>query len=82
MIEQDRIRFGDTTIHFEVRRSRRRKKKIALEVRNGRLQLAVPSRLTAEQVRFIMRKEAPRVIRQAAEVQLKAPGSVATLRHR
>ena len=37
------------------------------------MQLAVPSRLTAEQVRFIMRKEAPRVIRQAAEVQLKAP---------
>ena len=42
MNERDNIRFGDTTIEYQVRRSDRRKKTVQVTVDGGGVQVAAP----------------------------------------
>ena len=42
MMERDSIRFGDTTIEYQVRRSERRKKTVQVTIDGGGVQVAAP----------------------------------------
>ena len=42
MSERSSVRFGDTTIEYEVRRSERRKKTVQITVDGGGVQVAAP----------------------------------------
>ena len=44
MSERRSVRFGDTTIEYEVRRSERRKKTVQITVDGGGVQVAAPTK--------------------------------------
>ena len=58
MTERDSVRFGDTTIEFDVRRSERRKKTVQLTVDGGGVQVAAPAATPDCELRAIVRKRA------------------------
>ena len=51
MTERDRIRFGDTTIDYEVRRSERRKKTVQITVDGAGVWVAAPMPTPAVELR-------------------------------
>ena len=71
MIERDSVRFGDTTIEFEVRRSRRRRKTVQITVDGGGVFVAAPIRTPKRELRAIVLKRARWVLRHAAEAMLE-----------
>ena len=70
--ERDRVRFGDTTIDYEVRRSERRKKTVQITVDGGGVQVAAPMTTPDGELRAIMRKRAPWIISQGSGTSLEA----------
>ena len=69
---QNSIRFGDTTIDYEVRRSKRRKKTVQITVDGSGVQVAAPMATPDSELRAIVRKRAPWILRQASQSILEA----------
>ena len=72
MTERDRIRFGDTTIEYEVRRSARRKKTVQITADGGGVHVAAPSATPGSELRAIVRKRAPWILGHASGALLQA----------
>ena len=72
MRERDRVRFGDTTIDYEVRRSERRKKTVQITVDGGGVQVAAPMTTPDGELRAIVRKRAPWIISHTSGMSLAA----------
>lgn len=71
MTHQD-IRFGDTTIQYQVRRSKRRKKTIEITVDGSGVQVLAPAATPDNEIRAIVRKRAPWILTHSTESMLKA----------
>ena len=72
MTGRDSVRFGDTTIEYEVRRSERRKKTVEITLEGGGVQVAAPSTLPDGELRAIVRKRAPWILKHSQEAELSA----------
>ena len=72
MPEQSSVRFGNTTIDYEVRRSNRRKKTVQITVDGGGVQVAAPIATPDGELRAIVRKRAPWILNHASERVLQA----------
>ncbi len=72
MTSRNQIRFGDSTIEYEVRRSRRRKKTIQITVDGGGVQVAAPCATPDSELRAIVRKRAPWILSHATGALLEA----------
>lgn len=79
--ERDSVRFGATTIEFEVRRSPRRHKTVQITVDGGGVEVVAPSVTTRSEVRAIVAKRAAWVLARLAEASgvLRTAGSGAGL---
>ena len=73
MTERSSVRFGTTTIEYDVRRSERRKKTIQITVDGGGVHVAAPVETSASELRAIVRKRAPWILRKASSAALEAP---------
>ena len=73
MTERGKVRFGDTTINYEVRRSKRRRKTVEITVDGSGVQVAAPVSTPSTQLRSIVRKRAPWILRHATESLLIVP---------
>ena len=72
MSERGVVRYGDSTIEYEVRRSGRRKKTVQITVDGGGVQVAAPATTPESELRAIVRKRAAWILRQAGEDLLDA----------
>ena len=72
MTERDSIRFGDTTIEYDLRRSERRKKTVQISVDGGGVQVLAPSETPDSELRAIVRKRAPWILSHASGELLEA----------
>ena len=68
MIERDRVRVGDTTIEYEVRRSKRRKKTLQITVEGHAVRVAVPWKTKTREVREFVREHATWIIKSVADL--------------
>ena len=68
--EQGMVRFGDTTIKYEVRRSQRRKKTVQVTVDRGGVQVAALTTTPDSELQAIVRKRAPWILKHALEEAL------------
>ena len=74
MSERGSVRFGESTIEFEVHRSQRRRKTVQITVDGGGVQVAAPVATPADELRRIVRKRAPWIMRRStAETLAAAP---------
>ena len=73
MSERGSVRFGDTTIDYEVRRSKRRRKTVEITVDGGGVHVASPVSTPKSEVKAIVRKRAPWILKHATESLLKVP---------
>ena len=71
MTERGRIHFGNTTIDYEVRRSKRRKKTVQITVGGGGVQIAAPMRTPDSELRAIVRKRAPWILNHTSGEMLE-----------
>ena len=67
MMERDSIRFGDTTIEYQVRRSDRRKKTVQVTVDGGGVQVAAPIDTPADDLQTLVRRRAPWILNHAQD---------------
>lgn len=67
MIERDSIRFGDTTIEYQVRRSERRKKTIQVTVDGGGVQVASPMDTPPQDLQALVRRRVPWILNHATD---------------
>ena len=72
MTSRDQIRFGDSTIEFEIRRSPRRKKTVQITVDGSGVQVAAPKATPVSDLRAIVRKRAPWILAHATRAILEA----------
>ena len=72
MNSRDQIRVGETTIQFDIRRSRRRRKTIQLTVDRDGVHVAAPARTPGRKLRSIVRERATWIGRQQAALR-RAP---------
>ena len=61
-ILRDRVRFGDATIEYEVRRSRRRRKTVQITVDGGGVRVAAPMTTPDAELRAFVLKRASWII--------------------
>ena len=74
MSERGAVRFGESTIVFEVQRSQRRRKTVQITVDGGGVQVAAPVSTPADELRGIVRKRAAWIMRRStAETLAAAP---------
>ena len=67
MTDHGRVQYGDTTIEYVVRRSKRRKKTVEIAIRDGGVRVAAPARTTDDQVRDFVLKRASWIIEKLEE---------------
>ena len=72
MSERRSVRFGDTTIEYEVRRSERRKKTVQITVDGGGVQVAAPTKTPESELRAMVRKRAIWILSHASDEMLEA----------
>ena len=72
MSERRSVRFGDTTIEYEVRRSERRKKTVQITVDGGGVQVAAPTKTPESELRAMVRKRALWILSHAYDAMLEA----------
>lgn len=65
--ERDSVRVDDTTIEYEVLRSRRRKKTVGITVERGVVRVVVPSVAKSESIRTAVRKRAAWIISKLSQ---------------
>ena len=68
MAERDRVRAGDTTIEYEVRRSKRRKKTLQITVDGHLVRVAVPWNTKTREVREFVREHASWINKSLADL--------------
>ena len=74
MSEEGRIRFGETEIEYQVIRSARRLKTVAIRLDpGGKVIVTAPRAVRTEQIQAIVRKRAEWILRRAAEPAPPAP---------
>ena len=69
MSDTDHVRFGDTTIEYEVRRSARRRKTVEITLVGSGVRVAAPVTLSSGEVRDIVLRRAPWIIRHMGDDQ-------------
>ena len=67
MSDRGHVRFGDTTIEYEVRRSARRRKTVEITLVGGGVRVAAPATLSSGAVRDIVLRRAPWIIRHMGD---------------
>ena len=67
MMERDSIRFGGTTIEYQVRRSERRKKTVQVTIDGGGVQVAAPVDTPADELQTLVRHRAPWILDHASD---------------
>ena len=72
MSERNSIRFGDTTIEYQVRRSERRKKTVQITVDGGGVQIAAPLSTPEDELRALVKKRAPWILSYTTQDMLEA----------
>ena len=72
MTVENSIRFGNTTIDYEVRRSKRRKKTVQITVDGGGVHVAAPMTSPDSELQAIVRKRAPWILNHASKSMLEA----------
>ena len=72
MSERGSVRFGNTTIGYEVRRSERRRKTVQITMDGGGVQVAAPMTTPEEELRAIVRRRAPWILGRASGEMLEA----------
>ncbi len=72
MSERSYVRFGNTTIDYEVRRSKRRKKTVQITVDGGGVQVAAPVATPESELRAMVRKRAPWILGHASTEMIHA----------
>ncbi len=72
MTEGGRVRFGDTSIDYEVRRSSRRRKTVQITVDGGGVQVVAPTTTPDGELRAIVRKRAGWILSHASDRMLEA----------
>ena len=70
-IERDSVHFGDRTIEYEVRRSRRRRKTVQITVDAAGVSVAAPARTPYSELRAIVQKRARWILRHVADAMLE-----------
>ena len=74
MSERGAVRFGESTIEFEVQRSQRRRKTVQITVDGGGVQVTAPVSTPDDELRGIVRKRAAWIMRRStAETLAAAP---------
>ena len=73
MKSRDTVRFGDTTIEYNIRRSAKRRKTVQITVDGGGVQVAAPSSAEDSKLREIVRKRAPWILDHSSEGLLAVP---------
>ena len=66
-MERDSIRFGDTTIEYQVRRSHRRKKTVQVTVDGGGVRVAAPMETPDEDLLKLVRRRASWILNHASD---------------
>ena len=66
------VRFGNTTIGYEVWRSERRKKTVQITVDGGGVQVLAPANTPDKELQAIVRKRAAWILNQATDAALEA----------
>ena len=72
MSERGSVRFGDTTIEYEVRRSKRRRKTVQITVDRGSVQVAAPTATPDSELRDFVRKRASWILSHTSSEVLEA----------
>ncbi len=72
MTERGRVRFGNTAIEYEVRRSERRRKTVQITVDGVGVQVAAPMATPEDELRAMVRRRAPWILSHASEGALDA----------
>ena len=72
MSESSVIRFGDTTIQYQVRRSVRRKKTVQITVDGGGVKVAAPMATPEIDLQAMVKKRAPWILSHASEGMIEA----------
>ena len=72
MIENDSVRFGETTIEYQVRRSARRKKTVQISLDAGRVYVAAPATFPDSELRDMVRKKATWILDQIRDQEARA----------
>ena len=67
MIDRGHIRYDGTTIEYEVRRSRRRRKTVEISLNGGSVRVAAPWKLSDDELRKIVLKRAPWILKHMGE---------------
>lgn len=70
---RDRVRYGDSVIEYEIRRSPRRRKSIQVSVDGGGVTVSSPVDVTDDYLRAFVRRRAGWIIRNAAAEALASP---------
>ena len=70
MTQPSSVRFGDTTIEYQVRRSPRRKKTVQITVDGAGVQVAAPVTILDDEIQAMVRKRAPWILQNTADAQL------------
>ncbi len=70
MMERNSIRFGGTTIEYQVRRSERRKKTVQVTIDGGGVQVAAPVDTPAHELQTLVLRRAPWILSHAADGSL------------
>lgn len=66
------VRFGNTTIEYELRRSQRRKKTVQISIDGNGVQVAAPSTTPDDDIEAIVRKRAPWILMHSSGTTLEA----------
>lgn len=72
MTERGSLRFGDTTIEYQVRRSHRRRKTVQVTIDGGGVQVLAPADMPSEDLQALVRKRAPWIVNHASEEMVAA----------
>lgn len=73
MTERGGVRFGDITIDYEVRRSRRRRKTVQITVREGVVHVAAPAATPDGEIRAIVLRRARWILGRLSEEPPRRP---------
>ena len=66
-MEQGSIRFGNTTIEYQVRRSQRRRKTVQITMDGSGVQVAAPMDTPAEELQALVRRRTPWILSRVSE---------------
>ena len=71
--ERATVRYGDSTIEYQVRRSQRRRKTVQVTVDGGEVQVAAPAATPESELRAIVRRRAPWILNHLNEEASTSP---------